>query len=438
MSHGGSFRAGRFVCLGLMCIGALLGLIALIAGSKEISGGILVPGQVKSSTSNIVLQHETGGVVAQVHVVDGAEVRRGQVLVSLSTRQLDHQIAGLQQQRFAIDAALARINALQSGAVPQWPAVSAADGPLLGEEQALHLALVKAARADEEQLLAGRQELSEVESAHQAKLQALWRQADLIKADLADQQRLRAKGLVAKNRLMALKREVARLDGQMAEVALSLQSAKVRFARMERAVSEMRAKQSADWAAQALRLSQDRLKVQHQLKGALSKRRLQTLRAPLRGWIQTRRTLSPQNVIRPGEPILTLVPAAGDQRVVVAVAPVQVSQIWAGQEVMMRFVDPDAGDGQMITGRVLRRSVDAITPPDGPLHYEVHIRLDHNAPAKRHLVTGAPVEVLIKTGDRTPFAILAAPIRNFFRRALRETEPGSFDPQQSAVASGKT
>lgn len=77
--------------------GGGLGAASLAPIDKGIplSGSIIVESRVQA------VQHQKGGLVAQVHVAEGQQVTAGQLLISLDTHALDQQISALREQATA-------------------------------------------------------------------------------------------------------------------------------------------------------------------------------------------------------------------------------------------------------------------------------------------------------------------------------------------------
>ena len=78
----------------LLFFGVGLGGAAL----APIDKGVGMPGTIIVESKVKPVQHHKGGVVAEVHVQEGQEVKAGDLLVTLSTTSLDEQIAALKAQ----------------------------------------------------------------------------------------------------------------------------------------------------------------------------------------------------------------------------------------------------------------------------------------------------------------------------------------------------
>lgn len=78
----------------LLFFGGGIGGAALVPIDK----GIGMPGTIIVESKVKPVQHQKGGIVAEVHVREGQEVKAGDLLVTLSTQALDEQIAALKAQ----------------------------------------------------------------------------------------------------------------------------------------------------------------------------------------------------------------------------------------------------------------------------------------------------------------------------------------------------
>ena len=122
--------------------------------------------------------------------------------------------------------------------------------------------------------------------------------------------------------------------------------------------------------------------------------------------------------------------------------PIDVDQVYPGQEPKLHFLAFPARETPEFDGRVVRVSADAVRDAEGGISwYEVELALDE--PAGRgtaqagtalaaetpgssrlagHLVLtpGMPVEAHIRTEERSVMSFLVKPVTDFFYRSMRE------------------
>ena len=134
-------------------------------------------------------------------------------------------------------------------------------------------------------------------------------------------------------------------------------------------------------------------------------------------------------VITKGETVMQIVPRADELVVEAKVDPSDIDQVAAGTTAVVRIMAGNVRITPQIIGVVTRVSADlasdqeqkAALPP--PQYYTVRIVLSAEEVARLgdlHLVPGMPVEVFIRTQDRTALEILLKPLREQIARTFRE------------------
>jgi HlyD family secretion protein len=151
------------------------------------------------------------------------------------------------------------------------------------------------------------------------------------------------------------------------------------------------------------------------------------VKAPVRGIVVRLNYHTAGGVVRPGNDILTLLPL-GDELIIEArVRPQDIDNLNNGQSAMVRLTALNQRITPMVTGRVIYVSADAIQNDrnqSADNAYVTRVKLDTASAAelRNFLPTpGMPVEVYIRTGERTFFQYLARPITDVMSRAFRES-----------------
>lgn len=116
-----------------------------------------------------------------------------------------------------------------------------------------------------------------------------------------------------------------------------------------------------------------------------------------------------------------------DRPLVIAarIAPINIDEVRIGQEVALRFSALDTRATPELFGQVSRISADALTDEASQKSfYRAEVVLTAGELDKigdRAILPGMPVEVFIRTGERTPLAYLLKPLAEYFNRAFRES-----------------
>lgn len=418
--------------LGMACLALLVVGLGGWSATARLDGAVIAPGRLQVESRRQVVQHPDGGVVAGILAREGDVVSAGDVLVRLDGTALRSELAVLESQFYEV---LARRGRLEAELAER-----------TGLRFAAELARAAAADADVRSLLDGQRELFEARRDTLAReieamrgkaarigqqiaglriqTDSIERQRALIGQELEAQRTLLGKGLAQAGRVLGLEREAARLEGESgalgAEIArlrgeasgIEIEILRLRAARREEAVTALR-----DIGVSELELRERRVALTERLS------RLD-LRAPLGGVVLDMSVHALGAVIRPAEAALHIVPTTSALVVAAEVEPAHVDSVHPGQEALLRFPAFDARSTPTLFGTVSKVSPDALADEaTGRAFYRAEVLLDEGEAARlegRRLVAGMPVEVFIRTGERTPLEYLLKPVTDHLRRAMRE------------------
>jgi len=397
------FSAQWHLRLGLGGLALLIFGFGGWASFSEISGAVIAPGQIEVDQNRQVVQHPDGGVVAEILAQEGDTVRQGQLLIQLDATRLGSELAIVEGQLFELMARRGRLEAERDDrpepvydALLRDSAASNGDAAVLMAGQSQLLAARRASTAQEVAQLAKRRSQIDTQiTGISAQSQALGQQLQLIEEELTDQQTLLDRGLAQAGRVLALRREQARLSGQLGELTAQrdLQFRELELAEQRRALLERR----------------DRL----------------AIRAPVSGIIYGLQVTTPRSVIRAAEPVMFIIPQDRPLVIAARVDPIHIDKITLGQPVNLRFSALDQRTTPELTGEVAKVSPDAfVDQARGLSYYRAEITLPEAEQAKLpntiRLLPGMPVEAFIRTGDRTPLAYLTKPLTDYFSKAFRD------------------
>lgn len=426
--------AARHLVIGFLALILLLGGFGTWAAFTQIAGAIVAPGRVEVDRNRQIVQHLEGGVVSDILVGEGDLVKAGDPLIQLDQAQVLYEIKILEGELHELRARRARLAAERDGQASikfdQILIQAAAGHPEIQDLMDGQSRLFEARRAllehEVQQLAKRRGQIADQVTGIEAQSVAVKTQLALIEDELTQQQTLLDKGLAQAARAQGLKREQARLAGQMGELAaakaqsegrmteIDLEVAKLRGARREEAISTLRDLQFRfQEAGEALHVQKDRLA------------RL-TIRAPVSGIVYGLRIYAQNAVIRAAEPLLYLVPQDRPLFVAAQIAPSHIDQVQVGQDAILRFVTYDQQSAPDLTGTVRQISADIFTDEaTGQSYYRAEILVTQDAmkgrATGRPRLPGMPVESFLKTQDRTPLAYLIKPFSDYFTKAFRES-----------------
>ena len=423
---------------GPLMIGAL-GMALLFGGfggwavTSELSGAVVASGRIEVARNRQAIQHPEGGVVAAIHVEEGARVAAGDVILRLEPGQLARDRAVAAARLFELRVRRARLEAERDGtesvrfpaALVQAAAEDIEFADLLRGQDTLFSARRDTLTREIAQLRGRIDQIAAQIAALAAQEAALAEQLALVTADLARQEGLLARGLIQSDPVLRLQRDGAQLRGSLGEVEALKAEAGERVIETELAILQLGTtrREAAIAELREIRVAEEELRQ----RLADFDRRMDALdlRAPVTGRIMGLQVFGPQSVLGAGDPIAFLVPEGRPLIITAEVPAIHVDQVFVGQAATLLFPALDLRNIPDLTGQVTQLSADAfVDERTGAAHYRAEIMLDDGEMARlapRVLLPGMPVEAYIRTTARSPLTYLLEPIRIYFTRALRES-----------------
>jgi HlyD family secretion protein len=420
------------LAVGFVSIALLLGGGGFWAIGTRIVGAVVAQGTVRLETRQQIVEHPDGGVVGEILARDGDSVSAGDVLVRLDGTFLRSELAIVERQLAEIFARRERLKAERDGTETltygDSPDFLTVDADAVREQiewqrnlfSARRTSLAQEKRILSEQTVQVEQQIDGTE----AQLAALRTQLDLVATEIGDVQTLFDKGLVQVTRLTELKRDRARLQGEIGRLRSQIAEARTRISeisigilrltdtRREEAITRIGDLQYAE-----IELLERRLSLAERL-GRLD------VRAPVAGTIFGSTVFAVRSVVQPAEAMMYIVPGDQPLQVAARIDPVDIDQVYPGQDVSLVFTTFNRRTTPEVSGTVIRVSADAATDPaTGRTYYEAILAPDELALAALDgvaLLPGMPVEVFMRTEERTPLSYLTQPLTSYFKRAFRE------------------
>lgn len=411
----------------LWCILAFVIAFLLWAGFTRLDRNVVGLGRVIPSAQLQVVSNLEGGVVDEILVHGGDQVKEGQPLVRLSPVLSSAELGSGQATVFALQAKIARLSAEVQGREPVYPA--ATDETMAEQiriQQALHSArmadLNSAQSALAARLSEARRAVTEAEAMAGARASALrgaQQQADVIRPLVERGIEPRMSLIDAEN-----KAAIARDEAAAARATISRAMASV-----AEAVSAQ-AQQRQDWRSKAgdeLAAAQGELATRMRGLPALADRSARTIvRAPLTGRINRILVNTVGGTVRPGEPILEIVPSEKGLMIEVLVSPKDIAFVRTGQPAKVDITAYESAVYGSLHGKVVSISPDAtVNERTGESHYTVKVRTDGDAlvikdGTRLPIGPGMIANASLIGDKRSVLEYIFTPITRLNERALRE------------------
>lgn len=421
-------RAGR---IGLWALALGFGGFLLWAALAPLDEGVPGPGTVALDTKRKAVQHLSGGIVQEVLVREGDEVKEGQVLIKLDSAVARANYEAARQNYLGLLAMQGRLEAEQMGrsTITWHPDLKAASTDPKIQQQIMNQEQLFSTRKN---LL--RSDLQSIEESIQGQegllqsyasmLTSRQSQQRLINDELSHLRGLVEEGYAPRNRQRELERTVADTSASMADLQGNTLRAKSTIAELRsRAVSrkqEYRKEvetQLAEVARQVLAEAERYRAVSNDLERT-------EVRSPAAGQVVGLAAQTVGGVVSPGMKLMDIVPKGAPLMLEAHVAPHMIDRVKTGMAVDVRFSSFANSPQLVVQGKVDSISGDLLTDAQGQNSYylaRVQVTEDGvKALGHRQLHPGMPVEVVFKGGERSMLTYLLHPLTKRMAASMTE------------------
>lgn len=413
---GGSFVTGLLV-LGVGGWAAL----ASFSGAVIASGHLVVESNIKK------VQHPHGGVVAQLFVREGSYVRAGDVVIRLDDTMNRASYGAIVKMMDELNARQARLIAerddLADITIPGTSG-SARLEALYSEESRLFRIRSAARQGQKKQLAERIAQLREQTLGLRDQIEAKRKEISLIETELDGVRELWKRNLVPIQRVTALERDAARLEGERGALTSSVSQAHGRVAEIELQIiqvdQDMRAevgRELAEIRGRLVELGERKIAAEDQLE------RIE-IKAPADGFVHQLTVHTIGGVISSSEPVMLIVPQSDELRAEIRIMPQDIDSVRIGQNAIVRFPAFNRRTTPELNGQIILVSADVThDQKTGQAYYVTRIGIAREELARLRglkLAPGMPVETYVLTDERTVVSFLTKPITDHLNRALRE------------------
>ncbi|MBF0333912.1 MAG: HlyD family type I secretion periplasmic adaptor subunit [Alphaproteobacteria bacterium] len=402
-------------------------LAALIAWANfalldevTIAQGEVVPeGKVK------MIQHLEGGIVREIHVREGAVVKEGDPLIQIELPTLANNREEMQVRMDGLKLSRARLQAEANHAPLVFPDEEAKRRPdLVMAEKRVH-----EARARElESTLAVLNEQMRQRALEVQELKARQRSSSnnlrLTRQKVAMSRDLLSQGLTARMEHVQLESDLERIQGELEALDVAVPRGEAAVAESKERQNEERQKVSREAESQLGQVELDIARIRELLSEATSQFRRAQITSPIDGIVKNLQQHTIGGVIRPGEPIMEIVPVNERLLVEAKLNPADRGYVTAGQKAVVKVTAYDFTRYGGLDGNVILVAPDTTVGADGQPFYRMLVETDRAhlgaTLADLPITPGMQATVDVHTGTRTVIEYLMKPVLKLRGEAFRE------------------
>jgi HlyD family secretion protein len=422
----------RPALIGYIVIILTFGVMGTWSAYARLDRAVVAPGTVNIESSRKTVQHLEGGIVNDIRVKEGQDVKEGDLLLRLAPLQAKANSDLVRNQLEAGLVLEARLSAeLNKRTEITFP-------PEIEERRKASSELAKVVEDQKIQFQERRASLAGQVALYESKITQLVsemegiavekssteKQVGYINEELVGLRELREKNLIPISRALAMERERTRLEGIVGRAVADTAKAQNGISEAQLQISQLKQKFQEEVSAQLLETRQKINDLREKASVANDILSRQDILSPRTGTVQNLKVFTIGQVIRPGEPMMEIVPT--DEKLVIhaQLPTVEIEHIHEGMTAEIRFPAFHSRRIPVIIGTLDNVSRDRLVDEATKQPYFLGIvSLDKVSIPEEYrgkIVAGMPAEVIIPTGERTAFSYMISPLLDSMRRGFRE------------------
>ena len=415
--------------VGFWIVFLTFGVFGSWAAFAPLDSAAYAPGVVTVQSYRKTVEHLEGGIVKDVLAHDGDIVKRGDPIVILDDSQLKAEYETTYSQLIASKAMEARLRAERDDlSTIDFSSLLPASTPRGQEARDSETQVFNArrgARLGEVAVLKERiGQLNQQIKGTEAMIGTKQNLGRSYTGEIGELDELLAQGFVDKQRLLEQQRKLDMLKSEMADHRSSITKTRLQINETELQMLQINKDFNSDVVKQLAEVQTKAYDLQERTTALRDRLSRVVIRAPEDGMVIDMKVHTIGGVIRPGAPIMDIVPSISRLIVEAHVPPVDIDRIGVGKLADMRFSAFSAATTPVIEGEVIQVSADRMTEErTGQPYYLARVQVTEAGQHKlgdRKLLPGMPADVLIKTGTRTMLQYILQPARNAISQSMIE------------------
>lgn len=416
---------------GIIVIAVALGGFLAWSTLAPLTEGVVAVGTVVVDTEHKTIQHLEGGIVENLYVREGSEVKAGDVLVELSETQNRAQLELLESRYYGRLAEINRLNAerlLKEEITFSDELLARRDDPVIADILAVQENLFEVRRRQYHgQIEILRHRINQYEEKIRgldASREAELREQTLIEQDLESLVALHDQQLIDEGMLIARQREYEQSIGQLGLIDAEIATTRVTIGETRQEIIQVEHVWGTEVSDQITLAQLQWFETRERIAAVQDVLQRTTIVAPQDGKVIGLSVHTLGGVIPPGSPIMNIVPSEDRLMVEGQVRPLDIDNVYPGQTARLRFSAFSWRTTPQVEGKVERVSADAFRDEEsGTSYYIARILVPEEEMDKLGdavIGAGMPVDIMFTGGERTAMEYLTDPLTDILEKALVE------------------
>ena len=417
-----TFRA-LFVALSLFMVWAS---VAPLDNGVHMTGNVVVQGHKKA------VQHPNGGVVTDLLIKEGQRVTEGQVLIRVNPLGAQANLNQTELEYFNFMAEESRLLAERLNYdsirwIPEFSEVPADDSRIV-QVKLLQAQLFSSRRQEfqtqqsilNEQIESNLKQLKELDEVLVIKKEQL--------ASLAEEARsnreLAKEGYVSVARANEAERHRSDLLAAISNLNSDITRSRTAISAAKLQLIQQRSAFLKEVDTRLAEAQKNRKATRTKVESQTFDRDLAEVKAPISGTVVGLKVFTEGGVIRGGDVLMEILPENGNLIIEARVPPQYIDKVRVGLTAYTRFTAFNVNTTPVVDGVVELVAPDkTLSPEDKEEFYLAHIKTTEGALQRMEgleVQPGMPVEIVVKTGERTFLSYLLKPLSDRVSRSFKD------------------
>ena len=421
-----TYRTGhRFAYMLSMMIVLFMVIFVLWAHFTVLDEVTRGQGQVIPSQRVQIIQHLEGGIIEEILVEENQIIEKGDILVRIRNTVAASQYRDAANTALEHEAAIARLTAEAEGSALEFPEQMKQEHPELVSDQrsifeARQAQLKLEVNVLDSQYQQKQQEIRELLSRQKKLEQGL----ELAREQLNIATPLVEQDLYPRVDYLTLKRDVSNMQGDLNVVNLTIPRIREAAREAQRRIAQRQAQYHTEVLNEINQRRLELISLREAIAAGEDRVTRTDVRSPVRGTVKQLIVNTVGGVIRPGEPILEVVPLDDALLIEVQIRPADIAFLYPGQPAKIKLTAYDFSIYGGLDGYVEQISADTIVNERKESFYRVKLRTKEKTLSykgtKLPIIPGMTASVDILTGKKSVLSYLLKPILKAKQTALRE------------------
>ena len=417
---------------GLLVLAVGFGGFLLWAALAPLDEGVPTQGMVTLDTKRKTVQHLSGGIVKEVLVQEGQQVKEGEALLRLDGAVAKANFEAVRQRYLGYRAMQSRLFAEQAGrdTIDFHPDVKAAmQDPLIKQQVSTQQQLIQARRAALAADLQGIEEsiqgLKEQMTSYQNILVQRRSQLALLSEELGNTRGMVKEGYAPRNRQLELERMVAESNAAIADLTGNSLRVTRQVAELTQRSMVRKQEYRKEIETQLADVTREVQSDAEKFVAVTADLNRMEIKSPADGQVVGLAVQTVGAVLQPGQKLLDVVPENQTLLLEAHIPPHLIDKVQTGLSADIRFNSFAHSPQLVVEGKVMSVSGDLLSDPQQPqfLYYLARVQV---TPAgmktlgTRQMQPGMPAEIVIKTGQRSLLTYLLHPLMKRMAASMKE------------------